>query len=144
MKVTIKKIGRREVQTKYGMKPNLSIQDEKGQWYSGWPSKETANWREGQVVDIDVTERTVDGPQGPRTFYNFTPHIIGNDEIMKILKEIHVMVKTLGLGASKKGKNSKGGKAEESMPLMTAPDEEIPPPDDDEMPPNLNDDDIPF
>ena len=142
MKVKIQKIGRREVQTKYGMKPNMSIQASDGTWYSGWPSKETANWREGQTVDIDVTERTVDGPQGPRTFYNFTPHVISNDEVMSTLREILTLVKALNVGPGKKTKNSKGSKLDQTQGPY---DDEAPPLDVDEQDvPPLEDEEVPF
>ena len=107
MKVHIQKIGRKEINTKFGLKWNMSILDEKGQWYSGWPSAVTQSWHEGQTVDIDVTEKVVGQPDGSsRTYKNFTPaggaqptsggpSSPPQGDLMAILKDIQADVRTI-------------------------------------------------
>jgi hypothetical protein len=137
MKVRIKKIGRKEIDTKVGKRWNMSIQAEDGTWYSGWPSRDTQNWKEGQVVDIDVTDKQV----GDKVYHNFMPHMVSQEEVMSTLKEILTLVKALNLGPAKKKANSKGGMAEEAMPIL--PEDDIPPPNDEDEPP-VDSDETPF
>lgn len=57
MKLTIKKIIKRDMDTQYGRKVKFSIQDEQGQWYDAWEGKWTGILVEGSTVDVLIKDR---------------------------------------------------------------------------------------
>jgi len=66
-KVTLTRVFRKEVDTKYGIKPNISIQTEEhgDKWLSTFKVTGTTDWEEGQQVEINVQENG--------DFLNFIP-----------------------------------------------------------------------
>ena len=144
MKIVIKRIGRKEVSTKDGMKFNMSILGEDGTWYSGWPSDATKEWKEGSTIDVDVSERTV----GDRTYKNFKPKPVAgapaassaaawasSTEIVSLLKEMVVYLKLIATKDDKKPK----AKKEETVAM-----DEPPPHSDDDAPPPVEEEQEPF
>lgn len=65
--VTLTRVFRKNIETKYGVKPNLSIQTDKhgDKWLSTFKVDGTASWKEGDTVDINVKENG--------EFLNFEP-----------------------------------------------------------------------
>lgn len=65
--VTLTRVFRKDVETKYGIKPKLSIQTDKHgeSWLSTFKVAGTENWNEGDVVNINVQEKG--------DFLNFVP-----------------------------------------------------------------------
>ena len=66
-KVTLTKVFRKDVDTRYGIKPKVSIMTvEHGEkWLSSFKVKGTENWEDGMEVAIDVQEKG--------DFMNFNP-----------------------------------------------------------------------
>ncbi len=66
-KVILTRVFRKDVDTKYGIKPKLSIQTEEHgeKWLSTFKVSGTTNWDEGQQVEINVQENG--------DFLNFAP-----------------------------------------------------------------------
>ena len=145
MRIVIKRIGRKEIQTKDGLKWNLSLLGEDGAWYSGWPSDATKDWKEGQTVDVDVSEKTV----GDKTYKNFKPKpvaaapaapaasLASNAEVVSLLKEMVVYLKIISIESGKKQKPKK-----EPEPVVEM--DEPPPHDDSDAPPPVDEEAPPF
>lgn len=92
--VKIKKISSLEVDTKYGKKKKLNLQviGAKGeQFVDGFANQITETWKEGDVVDIDITPREWNG----KTYYGFKAPKI-EEIILRELSEIKEMLKGLG------------------------------------------------
>ena len=65
--VTLTRVFRKQVETKYGIKPKLSIQtaEHGDKWLSTFKVQGTDSWNEGDTVSIDVQEKG--------DFINFNP-----------------------------------------------------------------------
>lgn len=65
-KITIKRVSRKEVNTKFGHKWKVSYQDNEGVWYGAWAGDWNKDWKEGQVINVTVTSREYNG----KTYYD--------------------------------------------------------------------------
>lgn len=81
-KVTIKKVFRKEVETKYGIKPQIAIKTEQHgeKWLSSFKTKGTENWKEGDVVEIAIEKKG--------EFLNFTLTENPNTELIKRIERL--------------------------------------------------------
>lgn len=60
MKLTIERLSKKNVTTKFGEKMKLGIfyQDK---WYGAWEADWNKSWQEGDVIEADVEEREYNG-----------------------------------------------------------------------------------
>lgn len=60
MRIKIDKISRKEIDTKYGKKWKLGVFSN-NKWYSAWSQPWNRGWREGETIDVEITERQWNG-----------------------------------------------------------------------------------
>jgi hypothetical protein len=101
MKFTIKRIDRKEVETKFGRKWNVTATTETGERVSSFANKYTEAWKEGMTVDVEVRQNgKFINCVWPREDYQPRPGSIVEtnrvsfadtriDEILKLVKDIH-------------------------------------------------------
>lgn len=98
MKFTIKKIIRKEVDTKFGKKWKLSVLTDRNEWVSSFANKYTHEWREGSVVDVPTKTREYQGktyidcdwPKENQGMPSVVSQMDGRlDEILRLVKDIH-------------------------------------------------------
>ena len=88
MKIKLQKITSKDIQTKYGVKQKLGLFDGKT-WYGCWKNKTTATYKEGDIVEGDITSREYNG----QTYYDFEPISIEQrieiklDKILELLSD---------------------------------------------------------
>ncbi len=82
-KLTISRIFRGEQETKYGIKPKVAIkvaEKDDDKWLSTFKVAGTENWKEGDIVSVDVTENN--------GFLNFVPAQASSNELEDRIKKL--------------------------------------------------------
>lgn len=85
MRIKIKKISKKQVNTKFGVKNNYGILDENtGEWYSCFEHPLMKDWREGQEIDVNVKVngqyKNIEFPKQER------PYQAGNNQLIEAMK----------------------------------------------------------
>lgn len=85
MKIKIKKISKKEVNTKFGLKNNYGILNEHdNQWYSCFEHPDMKEWREGMEVEANVKVngqyKNIEFPKREK------PYQAGNNQLIEAMK----------------------------------------------------------
>ena len=87
--ITIEKIAKRTINTKYGEKEQVNIKPKNSDtWINGFKNKTNAQWNEGDTVKIDAWSTENNG----KTFYNYKTVEVTNDEIKEQLDRIEALL----------------------------------------------------
>lgn len=85
MRIKIKKISKKQVQTKFGPKNNYGILDEhSGEWFSCFEHPGMMSWREGMEVEASIREngkfKNIEFPKREK------PYQAGNNQLIEAIK----------------------------------------------------------
>lgn len=93
MKITIKRIYRKERDTQNGKKWTMSVLGQDDVWYgAGFTDSFNKDWKEGQTIDVEVKDRIYEG----KTYYDIVkPKNNNGKEILEKLGQLELKIDLL-------------------------------------------------